>query len=78
MRLKQEADRGFLQPLLILFLFCSPDLDTLFSLDAPQPFVSLYALALGKGGQVIMTIVCIVGLFIVSFYFLSSRQLHRL
>ena len=32
----------------ILFLFCTPSLDVLFSLEAPQPFVQLYALALGK------------------------------
>ncbi|KAJ7147949.1 gamma-aminobutyric acid transporter [Mycena filopes] len=30
----------------ILFLFCTPDLDTLFALEAPQPFVQIYALAL--------------------------------
>ncbi|KAI5477323.1 amino acid transmembrane transporter [Pseudohyphozyma bogoriensis] len=51
-------------PLLILFLFCSPDLDTLFGLDAPQPFVNIYSLALGRGGQVVMTLVAIVGLII--------------
>ncbi|KAG6896856.1 hypothetical protein C0992_005603 [Termitomyces sp. T32_za158] len=32
----------------ILFLFCTPDYGTLFSLNAPQPFVQIYALALGK------------------------------
>lgn len=51
-------------PLLFLFLFCSPDLDTLFSLAAPQPFVLIYDLALGRGGQIVMTIVATVGLFI--------------
>ncbi|GAA5822090.1 hypothetical protein JCM11251_004853 [Rhodosporidiobolus azoricus] len=51
-------------PLLILFLFCSPDLDTLFSIYTPQPFVTIYALALGKGGQIIMTLVAMVGLII--------------
>ncbi|KAG8927179.1 hypothetical protein FRC01_007889 [Tulasnella sp. 417] len=39
----------------ILFLFCTPDFDTLFSLSAPQPFVQIYGLALGKGGAVFMT-----------------------
>lgn len=43
---------------------CSPDLDTLFSLAAPQPFVLIYDLALGRGGQIVMTIVATVGLFI--------------
>jgi translation initiation factor 5B len=44
---------GFLT--IILFLFCIPDLDTFFVLDAPQPFVQLYALALGKGPSIFMT-----------------------
>ncbi|KAG7096509.1 hypothetical protein E1B28_003938 [Marasmius oreades] len=48
----------------ILFLFCTPDLDTLFSLGAPQPFVQLYALALGKGPSVFMTILAILGLIL--------------
>ncbi|KAH8914993.1 hypothetical protein BT69DRAFT_1341882, partial [Atractiella rhizophila] len=51
-------------PVLILFLFCSPSLDTLFSLAAPQPFVLIYELALGKGGQVVMTVVASLGLLI--------------
>ncbi|KAJ7274077.1 amino acid/polyamine transporter I [Mycena rebaudengoi] len=48
----------------ILFLFCTPDLDTLFSLNAPQPFVLIYALALGKGGSVFMTIIAVIGLIL--------------
>lgn len=48
----------------ILFLFCTPDLDTLFSLNAPQPFVQIYALALGKGGSVFMTIIASLGLIL--------------
>ncbi|KAI6046535.1 hypothetical protein EDC04DRAFT_2864725 [Pisolithus marmoratus] len=46
----------------ILFLFCTPDLDTLFSLDAPQPFVQIYALALGKKASIFMTIIAVLGL----------------
>lgn len=46
----------------ILFLFCTPDLNTLFALDAPQPFVQIYALALGRGGAVFMTIIASLGL----------------
>ncbi|KAF2232759.1 putative amino acid permease [Viridothelium virens] len=49
-------------PIVILFLFCTPDLDTLYGLDAPQPFVGLYAMTLGRGGHVFMNIVCIFGL----------------
>jgi len=32
----------------VLLLFCIPDLDMFFSLDALQPFILLYALALTK------------------------------
>jgi len=46
----------------ILFLFCTPDLDILFSLEAPQPFVQLYALALGKKGSIFMTVIAVLGL----------------
>ena len=55
---------GFLTT--ILFLFCTPDLDTLFSLDAPQPFVQIYAMALGKGPSIFMTIIAVLGLILVS------------
>lgn len=50
---------------IILFLFCTPDFDVLFSLDAPQPFVQLYALALGKGDATFMTVIAIIGLILV-------------
>jgi len=49
----------------ILFLFCTPDLDTVFALDAPQPFVQIYALALGKGPSIFMTVVAVLGLIMV-------------
>ncbi|KZF25178.1 putative amino acid permease [Xylona heveae TC161] len=49
---------------IILFLFCAPDADTLFSFDAPQPFVPLYAVVLGKGGHIFMNVVCIVALWL--------------
>jgi len=55
---------GFLTT--ILFLFCTPDLDVLFSLDAPQPFVQIYALALGKGPSIFMTIIAVLGLILVN------------
>lgn len=47
-----------------MFLFCSPSFDVLFDLAAPQPFVLIYQLALGTAGQLIMTIIAIIGLFI--------------
>lgn len=43
-----------------------PDPDTLFSFGAPQPFVPLYAVVLGKGGHIFMNIVCVVALWFVS------------
>lgn len=49
----------------ILFLFCIPDFQTLFALNAPQPFVQIYAVALGRGGAVFMTILAIIGLVLV-------------
>jgi len=55
-----SAVLGF--PIVILFLFCTPNLDTLYSFTAPQPFVNLYAMSMGTGGQVFMVIVCIFGL----------------
>jgi translation initiation factor 5B len=44
---------GFITTL--LFLFCTPDLETLFNLSAPQPFIQIYALALGKKSSAFMT-----------------------
>lgn len=49
----------------ILFLFCTPDINTIFALDAPQPFVQIYALALGKKASIFMTILAVLGLIMV-------------
>lgn len=58
-----SAILGF--PMVILFLFCAPDVDTLFNdFGGPQPFVSVYAAALGKGGHIFMNIISIVGLLL--------------
>jgi len=51
---------GFLTT--ILFLFCTPDFDTLFALGAPQPFVQIFALAFGPGASIFPTIVATIGL----------------
>ncbi|KAF8503838.1 amino acid/polyamine transporter I [Gautieria morchelliformis] len=48
----------------ILFLFCTPDFQTLFALNAPQPFVQIYAVALGRGGAVFMSILAVIGLIL--------------
>ena len=49
-------------PIVILFLFCLPDLDILYEQNAPQPFVGIYAMTMGMGGHIFMNIVCIIGL----------------
>jgi translation initiation factor 5B len=53
----------------ILFLFCLPDFETLFEYSAPQPFVQLYAVALGKGGSVFMTAIAVIGLILVCCFY---------
>ena len=51
-------------PMVILFLFCTPNFDTLYSFDSPQPFVNLYALALGQNAHCVMNTVAILGLIL--------------
>lgn len=48
-------------PIAFIFLMCCPSLDVVFSFTAPQGFIPIYALALGKGGHVVMTVVATVG-----------------
>ncbi|KAK2462759.1 hypothetical protein APHAL10511_005277 [Amanita phalloides] len=48
----------------ILYLFCIPDLDTLFKLNAPQPFVVVYDMALGRAGCIFMTIIAVLGMLL--------------
>jgi amino acid transporter len=65
-----SAIMGF--PMLILFLFCAPDLNTLFSFNSPQPFVNLYALALGQHAHCVMNTVAILGLVLVLTFLVTS------
>jgi len=60
----------------ILFLFCIPELDVFFSLPAPQPFVLVYALALGKKASIFMTIIAVLGLVMVRFLHIALLQLN--
>jgi amino acid transporter len=62
-----SAILGF--PVVILFLFCLPNLNIIYNFGAPQPFVQLYALSLGQGGHIFMNIICIVGLMFVSLFY---------
>ncbi|RAH42637.1 amino acid transporter [Aspergillus brunneoviolaceus CBS 621.78] len=48
----------------ILFLFTSPPIDILFSYDAPQPFVPLYAVVLGRGGHIVMNVLSVTALWL--------------
>lgn len=48
-------------PILILFLFCMPPIETFYGTSAPQPFINMYALALGPHAHVVMTIVSMFG-----------------
>ena len=61
-------------PTVILFLFCTPDLDTALALDAPQPFVQIYALALGKGGSIVMTVIAVIDLLVVCLFHLHEKK----
>ncbi|ORY77354.1 amino acid permease [Protomyces lactucae-debilis] len=47
--------------IVILFLFCAPEAETLFSYAIPQPFVAVYSLALGRA-HVLLTTIAVVGL----------------
>ncbi|KAJ5894913.1 Amino acid/polyamine transporter I [Penicillium taxi] len=49
---------------IILFLFCAPTADVLMEFGSPQPFVPLYAVVLGQGGHIFMTIICTVALWL--------------
>lgn len=49
----------------VVLLFCIPDLTALFALNAPQPFVLVYVMALGRGGGTFMTLLATIsGLFV--------------
>ena len=62
-------------PTIMLFLFCTPDLDTALALDAPQPFVQIYSLALGKRGCIVMTVIAVISLVLVSLFYFYDRKI---
>lgn len=60
----------------VVLLFCMPDITALFALNAPQPFVLVYAMALGRGGGTFMTLVAtIAGLFSTSVMILTASRI---
>ena len=48
-------------PIIILFLFCMPSIETFYGTSAPQPFIHMYAMALGPRAHVVMTIISMIG-----------------
>lgn len=48
-------------PIILVFLFCMPDIETFYDTAAPQPFVNMYALALGPHAHVVATIIAMIG-----------------
>ncbi|KAJ5475589.1 amino-acid permease [Penicillium diatomitis] len=48
-------------PIIILFLFCMPPIETFYNTTAPQPFINMYALALGPRAHVVMTVISMIG-----------------
>ncbi|KAJ7129878.1 amino acid/polyamine transporter I [Mycena crocata] len=48
----------------ILWLFCIPPDELLRSYRSPQPFVQIWAAAIGKGGAVVMTVIAVAGLIL--------------
>lgn len=48
-------------PIIILFLFCMPPIETFYDTTAPQPFINMYALALGPHAHVVATIISMIG-----------------
>ncbi|KAI9923853.1 hypothetical protein ASPWEDRAFT_152844 [Aspergillus wentii DTO 134E9] len=48
-------------PIIILFLFCMPPIETFYDTTVPQPFINMYALALGPHAHIVATIVAMIG-----------------
>lgn len=48
-------------PIIVVFLFCVPPLDTFYGTSAPQPFINMYALALGPHAHVVATVISMIG-----------------
>jgi hypothetical protein len=53
------AVSGF--PIILVFLFCMPPIETFHDTAAPQPFINMYAMALGPHEHVIATVISMIG-----------------
>ncbi|KAJ5620192.1 hypothetical protein N7510_004176 [Penicillium lagena] len=47
-------------PIIVLFLFCMPSIEKFYDTSAPQPFIHMYSMALGRG-HVVMTVISMIG-----------------
>jgi amino acid transporter len=48
-------------PIILVFLFCVPPIETFYDTAAPQPFINMYAMALGPRAHVVATVVSMIG-----------------
>ncbi|RKU43666.1 hypothetical protein DL546_006416 [Coniochaeta pulveracea] len=48
-------------PIILVFLFCMPPIEAFYDTTAPQPFINMYAMALGPHAHVVATIVAMLG-----------------
>jgi amino acid transporter len=48
-------------PIILVFLFCMPPIETFYDTSAPQPFINMYAMALGPHAHVVATVVAMIG-----------------
>lgn len=48
-------------PIILVFLFCMPPIETFYDTSAPQPFINMYALALGPHAHIVATVIAMIG-----------------
>lgn len=48
-------------PIILVFLFCMPPIETFYNTGAPQPFINMYAMALGPHAHGVATIIAMIG-----------------
>ena len=48
-------------PIILVFLFCMPPIEVFYDTSAPQPFINMYAMALGPHAHVVATIISMLG-----------------
>lgn len=58
----------------ILYLFCAPSDEVLATLDAPQPFILIYGLAIGRRGATFMAVLSCMNQIFVRIRFLCISR----